>query len=82
MTRQEAGRLGGLKTFQTHGRDHMAKIGRKGFRKLCTHFPSNSRRLAIKYMNNKGRMKARYIPAPHPDEERIAAELYHQFDLD
>jgi hypothetical protein len=27
MTRQEAGRLGGLATYRKHGREHMAEIG-------------------------------------------------------
>ena len=30
MTPQERGRLGGRATFERHGREHMAKIGRRG----------------------------------------------------
>lgn len=31
MTRQEAGRKGGLATLAKHGKEHMQEIGRKGF---------------------------------------------------
>jgi hypothetical protein len=35
MTRQQAGRLGGLRTVERHGREHMARIGALGFAGLA-----------------------------------------------
>lgn len=32
MTKSQAGRLGGRKTFERHGKNHMAKIGKRGQR--------------------------------------------------
>ena len=31
MTRQEAGRRGGLRVFELYGREHMQRIGERGF---------------------------------------------------
>jgi hypothetical protein len=35
MTRSEAGRLGGRRTVELHGREHMRAIGRLGFAALA-----------------------------------------------
>ncbi len=34
MTKQQAGRLGGLATVQKHGRDYMVEIGKRGAKAL------------------------------------------------
>lgn len=48
------GAIGGKTTAEKHGKEHMAKIGRAGFRRLCTRFPANSRRKALAFLHNKG----------------------------
>ena len=62
MTMQARGRLGGLATLAKHGREHMSKIGKAGFRRLCCRFQSNSRRQALRFLQNKGLVVA-HCPA-------------------
>jgi hypothetical protein len=83
MTKRESGRLGGLATFEKHGREHMQAIGRKGFKALCCRFPGNSRRLALHHLHRKGIVQARYIPhQPTPAEDAAVAEMYREFGLE
>lgn len=81
MTRQEAGRLGGLKTLERYGKTHMSKLGRAGFRALCRKFRGNSRSDALAYLNGKGKVAARYTFKPHPRYDQIAAEMYQEMGL-
>ena len=72
LSMRERGRLGGKATFEKYGKEHMSKIGKKGFKRLCTHFFLNSRRRALEHLNAKGRMKARYIKPTRSREQREA----------
>ena len=83
MTHQEAGRLGGLATVARHGKAHMSKIGKAGFRRLCTRFPANSRRRALEFLNARGTLKARWIARPRDAarEEALWVELCVEFQL-
>jgi hypothetical protein len=85
MTKSEAGRLGGKATYKRHGRDHMSKIGKRGFKRLCCKFLLHSRRRALEYLNGKGRMKARYVKRERTtaaQQEAAWAELCQRFGLD
>lgn len=51
MTRQEAGRLGGLATVQKYGTSHMSKIGKVGWQACLT---SIAERQAVNLLHTKG----------------------------
>lgn len=79
MTKAESGRLGGLKTKETHGCEHFARIGALGFAALRRKFGymGGSGRGALVWLNRTKR-----IPID-PDEtarfEAAAAELMAEF---
>jgi hypothetical protein len=73
MSKAEAGRLGGLATAGKHGRAHMSKIGKAGFRRLCTRFPLNSRRKALAFLHKRGGIVARWLPRPYDKAAEAAA---------
>ena len=54
MTRSEAGRLGGLRTVERHGREHMSAIGRRGFAALAT-FQNGGRSGALRLLTSGGK---------------------------
>jgi hypothetical protein len=80
MTRQEAGRLGGLATVDRHGRENMAAIGRKGFSALAT-FGRGGRRAALARLASKGRLVA-FHDRPTEECDSAAAERFEAFGLD
>lgn len=53
-----AGRLGGLKTVETHGREHMSAIGKVGFAKLAT-YARGGRAGAFAILMNRGSITPR-----------------------
>ena len=82
MTMRERGRLGGMTTAERHGKAHMARIGKAGFRALCRRFPCNSRRRALMFLNGRGSMAARWVGKADPRDDATAAELYREFGLE
>src|SRR5258708_729275 len=58
MTRQEAGRLGGLRTVEIHGREHMSLIGKRGFARLAT-FANGGRLGAFARLTSQGKLTPR-----------------------
>jgi hypothetical protein len=59
---------GGRATVARYGKEHMSKLGKKGFRKLCCRFRDNSRKHALAFLNRRGSMAARYAPIYHSAE--------------
>ena len=55
MSKAEAGRLGGLATFERHGVEHMRAIGKKGFAALAT-FARGGRRIALETLAERGKI--------------------------
>ena len=54
MTRKESGRQGGLRTYQLYGREHMARIGRRGFLATCTRHFAGDRRAMLNDLTRRG----------------------------
>ena len=54
MTRQESGRQGGRRTFELYGREHMARIGRRGFEVTCTRHFGGDRRAMLNDLIRRG----------------------------
>jgi general stress protein YciG len=48
------GRQGGRSTFARHGRDHMAEIGRRGFRATCNRHYGGDRRAMLNELIRRG----------------------------
>lgn len=57
MTKQEAGRLGGLTTAAKYGRAHMSQIGSKGFDAYCQAHHKGDRAAARAALKLDGRPK-------------------------
>lgn len=57
MTRQEAGRLGGLTTYARNGSMYMAQIGSKGFATYCNLYHNGDRAAARAALKLDGRRK-------------------------
>jgi len=58
MNRREAGRLGGLRTFELYGSEHMRRIGKLGFAAMAKRF-GGSRRVALGRLVRQGAVAAR-----------------------
>jgi hypothetical protein len=63
MTRQEAGRIGGLVTAAKYGPDHMAKIGAKGFESYCRLHHNGDRKAAREALKLDGKRRD-FAPTP------------------
>lgn len=67
MTKREAGAMGGRRTFERHGRDHMSAIGKRGFAALAT-FARGGRKAALGRLVARGRLARRWSPDLPPAE--------------
>jgi hypothetical protein len=81
--RRRAAAKGGRTTFERHGREHMSRIGRRGFRALAGRF-GKSRRQAVRFLNGSGDgFTARYVDGRIGASEGAAYEamldqLWHE----
>lgn len=57
QTAREAGRKGGLTTAQRHGREHMRRIGRRGFHATVQKVYGGDYRLALNTLITRGLIK-------------------------
>ena len=71
MDRREAGRLGGRRTFELYGSEHMRRIGKLGFAAMARRF-GGSRRVALGRLVRKGAVAVRDYTAE--DLERLYTE--------
>ena len=74
MDRREAGRLGGLRTFELYGREHMRRIGKLGFAALARRY--GCRRGALHHL-----IKLGAVPPPRELTVAEMAELYQLVGL-
>jgi hypothetical protein len=56
LSHAERGRLGGRATASRHGAAHMARIGRTGFASFARLYAGGSRKLAVQYLREMGRL--------------------------
>lgn len=79
MTKAESGRLGGLKTKETHGTEHFARIGALGFQALRRKFGymGGSGLGALRWLNRHNRIPI--DPAETARFNAAAAELIAEF---
>jgi hypothetical protein len=61
MTRQEAGRIGGLVTAAKYGSNHMATIGSRGFQAFANRHCGGNRRKAREVLKLDG-VRRDYLP--------------------
>jgi hypothetical protein len=59
LTHAERGRMGGRRTFELYGREHMSTIGRAGFQAI-THFASGGRLGALVRLQMWGKLRMRH----------------------
>jgi hypothetical protein len=63
VTRQEAGRIGGLVTAALYGRSHMAEIGSRGFAAYANRYHGGNRARARRVLGLDG-TRRRHRPDP------------------
>ena len=74
QTAREAGRKGGLAVVNKHGRDHMRRIGRRGFHATVQKVYGGDYRKAINTLINRGLLAGDPIPQNHawtPADDRM-----------